>query len=217
MDPKESIAKYAEVAGKLAGLSQRFLEHSAHVPEVRNEFANLARALFSTLESADDDVDPSLWADLLKELAESWKSASKLPSQFQQRAIDDVGLYFAPAAAGPAKTESPNIAVFDPAAANSESPAELRPADHALLGAFEHCSRYGEDSFGSRSVSDILKERGVSVANMTRALESLQNRTPALIELDEERSAGKREKTFRLTRAGEAKARALLDSDRLAM
>ena len=109
MDPKESIAKYAEVAGKLAGLSQRFLEHSAHVPEVRNEFANLARALFSTLESAEDDVDPSLWADLLKELAESWKSASKLPSQFQQRAIDDVGLYFAPAAAGPAKTGEKSV------------------------------------------------------------------------------------------------------------
>jgi DNA-binding MarR family transcriptional regulator len=220
IDPTESIANYSKVAKDLAGLSQDFLEHSAHVPEVRNEFASLARALFATLESGDNELEPAIWEKLLKDLAECWKAASKLPSKFQERTIDDVGLYFAPAVTA-ASAESPTLSVFDPnqsaGADSTAGAAELRPAERALLAAFEHCSRYGEDSFGSRNVSDILKERGVSVGNITRALESLQNRTPSLIDLDEARTAGKREKIFGLTKAGEAKARALLESSRMAM
>lgn len=217
-DPKLDFAKVDE---KLSALYQRFSAHS-DTPEIRNEFANLVSALFSMLNSGRSDLELSHVADLLKELAENWKSAVDLEPAFQQMVADKAGVFFPPspsAAAAPtnvvsfrAETEPKSVVSQNPPRAADAQPAiaALKTAEQALLCAYEHCSRYDVDHFGSRHVSDILNEKAVSVPNITRALESLQVRTPKLIEVDEARTDGRREKVFTLTKAGHAKAQALL-------
>ena len=71
---------------------------------------------------------------------------------------------------------------------------------------------------GNPSVCAVCKpSERASASKLGGTTLSLLNGNPALIEIDVERTEGKREKVFTLTKAGRAKARALLDQDRAAI
>jgi len=75
--------------------------------------------------------------------------------------------------------------------------------ERALVGGYWYQELGGNESFTGQQVNSLLKDTGNGVSNITRAIDTLQARRPALVrQVSKSGKSRQARKTYRLTTAG---------------